>query len=122
MTVTTLIVTVASIASLYDAAFTQHRLRLVETVKSQARLIEAIARFDSKSSDADHPQGWQTATLDQVIDAHRQFEGFGQTGEFTLARKDGHQITFVLSHRHYDLDTPQPIPFAGKWADPCDEH
>ncbi len=118
MTVTTLIVTAISIASLYDAAFTQHRLRLVETVEGQARLIEAIARFDIKFSDADHPLGWQAATLDQVIDAHRQFEGFGETGEFTLARKDGRQIEFVLSHRHYDLNTPQPIPFSGQWAEP----
>ena len=115
---TTLLVTVVTIISLYNTAFTQHRQRLVETVTSQARLIEAIARFDVASGDADHRDEWKAATLSQIIDAHRRFEGFGETGEFTLARIKSEQIEFVLSHRHYDLDTPRPVPFSGKWAAP----
>jgi two-component system sensor kinase FixL len=116
MAITTLIVTAVSVASLYQAAFTQHRLRLVETVQSQARLIEAVARFDDAKNGSDHSINWQADTLKQVVNAHSQFKGFGKTGEYTLARRQGDEIVFELTHRHFDLDKPRPIPFAGKWA------
>jgi len=112
------IVTTVAIAILYDTAFEQHRLHLLDSVKSQARLIEAVAQFDAQYNLDDSPDDWQAATLSQVINAHRKFEGFGKTGEFTMARKIGSQIIFVLSHRHSDLDTPEPVPFEGKWAEP----
>jgi PAS domain S-box-containing protein len=118
MAAATLVVSAISIISLYLAAIDQHRLRLVEIVNSQARLIESIAKFDSQYSNDDYPQGARAATLDQVAAAHRQFEGFGETGEFTLARRDGEQIVFVLSRRHMQAQTPQPIPFNGEWAEP----
>jgi PAS domain S-box-containing protein len=118
MAAATLVVSAISIISLYNTGIEQHRLRLVEIVNSQARLIESIAKFDSRYSDDDYPQGARAATLDQVAAAHRQFEGFGETGEFTLARRDGEQIVFVLSRRHMQAQTPQPIPFNGEWAEP----
>jgi len=40
------IVGVTALTLLYDVAMTQNRGRLTETVKSQARLIEAVARHD----------------------------------------------------------------------------
>jgi two-component system sensor kinase FixL len=118
MAAATLVVSAVSIFSLYNTGIEQHRLRLVETVKSQARLIEAIATFDSQHSDDDHPRGARAATLEQVAAAHQQFEGFGETGEFALARRDGEQIVFVLSRRHTQSQNPQPIPFNGEWAEP----
>ena len=123
MAITTLIVTAISVASLYDAAFTQHRLRLVETVQSQARLIEAVAQFDYANSnaannDGDHSTNWKANTLKQIANAHSQFNGFGKTGEYTLARRQEDKIIFELTHRHFDLDKPKPIPFAGQWAQP----
>ena len=118
MAAATLVVSAISIISLYSTGIEQHRLRLVETVKSQARLIEAIAEFDNQHSDEDHPQGAGAATLDQVAAAYREFKGFGETGEFALARRDSEQIVFVLSHRHTQSQMPQPIPFNGEWAEP----
>lgn len=118
MAITTLIVTAISVASLYDTAFTQHRLRLVETVQSQARLIEAIAQFDHANNNVDGSVDWQANTLKQIANAHSQFKGFGKTGEYTLARRQGDEIVFELTHRHFDLDKPKSIPFAGKWAEP----
>jgi len=118
MAVATLVVSAISIISLYSTAIEQHRLRLVEIVNSQARLIESIAKFDSQYSADDHPQGALAATLDQVAAAHRRFKGFGKSGEFTLARREGDQIVFILSRRHMQSEIPKPIPYKGQWAEP----
>jgi signal transduction histidine kinase len=114
---------------LYEAGFTVHRARLKEVVESRARIIEAIARFDSQFSSEDVPGGATAATLRQIVEAHEEFEGFGETGEFTLARREGDQIVWLLGHRHEDLaapdssdapdvDTPAPIPLDSGLAEP----
>jgi hypothetical protein len=112
-----LIVAGIAIFMLYHAAFEEERVRLVETVQSQARLIEAVARFDAVYS-KDYPGGWEDATLSQIIDAHDHYKGFSETGEFTLARREGDSIVFLLSHRHYDLKYPKPVPFDSELAEP----
>ncbi len=115
MATATLLVSAVSIIGLYNTAIEQHRLRLVETVKSQARLIESIAQFDSLDNDPDQAL---ESTLEKVAAAHSEFEGFGKSGEFTLARREADQIVFLLSRRHLQSEPPQPIPFNGKWAEP----
>lgn len=102
---------------LYKTAFEQQRERLVETAQSQARLVEAIARFDMQYIET-VPGGAFAATLAQIRDAHQHFKGFGKTGEFTLAKRVGDQISFLLSHRHHDLENPEPVPFSSKLAEP----
>lgn len=118
MAAAALLVSAISIVSLYNTAIEQHRLRLVETVKSQARLIESIAQFDSLESDDDDPRLVLESTLEKVAAAHNEFEGFGDTGEFTLAQRDRDQIVFILTRRHLKSETPRPIPFEGEWAEP----
>jgi PAS domain S-box-containing protein len=118
MAAATLLVSAVSIASLYNTAIEQHQFRLVEIVQSQARLIEAIASFENQSNNRDQAGDAQASTLQQVADAHRHFRGFGESGEFTLARQEGDQIVFVLSRRHLQSETPHPIPFNGEWAEP----
>ena len=103
---------------LYDAGFTVHRARLHEVVQSRARIIEAVARFDSKFSAEDIPGGATAATLRQIVEAHEEFEGFGETGEFVLARREGDQIVWLLKHRHEDIETPDPIPLDSGLAEP----
>lgn len=107
-----------TIVILYSAAFEEQKARLIETAQSQARLIEAIARFDAVFSEEDYPGGAEAATLSQIIDAHRQYRGFGETGEFTLARREGDSIDFILSHRHFDLENPKPVAFDSDLAEP----
>ena len=106
-----------AIAVLYRAAMVQMRARLLEIAQSQARLLEAVARFDAVES-ADFPQGPAAATISQMVDAHEQYEGAGQTGEFTLARREGDQIVFLLSHRHLDTVNPRPVPWDSQLAEP----
>jgi PAS domain S-box-containing protein len=106
------------LVSLYQASFEQQRQRLVEVVKSQARMIEAMARFDSVYVSKGAGEDPLTVTLKEVRDAHKHFEGFGKTGEFTLGRLEGDQIVFLLRHRHHDLSDPYPVPFESKLAEP----
>jgi len=58
------------------------------------------------------------ATLSQVIDAHKQYKGFGETGEFTLAKRQGDNIVFILDQRHSGLQNLKTIPFNSKLAEP----
>jgi PAS domain S-box-containing protein len=106
-----------TIAMLYNTAFQEEREVLVATAKSQARLIEAITRFDS-SIRSDPPAWSEDATLNQIIEAQRQYEGIGKTGEFTLAKREGNNIVFLMSHRYYDFDTPKPVPLDSELAEP----
>jgi len=108
-----------SIAILYDAARDGQRDRLVEIVKSRARLVEAVARYDTAHG-TDHPGGPAAATLSQLREAHERFAGFGETGEFVLARREGGRIRFLLRHRQGGL-APQPdVPLASERAEPME--
>ena len=103
---------------LYEAAFGQQRTRLVEIARKEARTLEAVARFDAQNVTQDEARGPFDATLSQFRDAHEHFEGFGDTGEFTLAKRDGEQIVFLLRQRHGDYDQPRPIPFSSVFGEP----
>jgi Na+-transporting methylmalonyl-CoA/oxaloacetate decarboxylase gamma subunit len=117
MATVSLLVSGSSITILYRTALDAQKVRLIETAQSQARLIEAVARFDADHSQ-DYQQGSVQATISQIIDAHEHYKGFGETGEFTLARREGENIVFLLSHRHHDLSKPKPVPFNSVLAEP----
>jgi len=117
MAAVTMIVEFVAIGMLYRTAFNEEKARLVETAKSQARLIEAMARFEERYHKKD-TKSPDEKTLSQIIDAHNHYEGFGETGEFTLSKREGDQIVFLLSHRHYDLRNPKPVPFESELAEP----
>lgn len=101
---------------LYSTAINQHGGRLLEIAQSEARTIEAIYRHEQyhlDSGDVSAP-----SYLDILVDAHEQYAGFGETGEFTLARLAEEKIVFLLSHRHSDLDYPEPVPISSSRAEP----
>lgn len=107
---------------LYRHEIKQQRELLQVTAQSQARLMEAIARHDAsvaESVEATDPlHDAAGATLSQIIDGHEHYEGFGETGEFTLARREGDSIVFVLRHRHDMVERPAPVPFDSDLAEP----
>ncbi len=117
MTVVGVVTSGVAITMLYLAAFEQGRARLIETAQSRARLIESVARFDAIYSN-DYSKGPVEATLSQVTEAHSNFKGFGETGEFALARLEGNRIVFLLSHRHHSHSNLKPIPFDSEKAEP----
>lgn len=117
MSAVVITVEIATIAILYHTALAEERARLTELAESQARVIEAIARFDRAYSRS-YPDGPGEATLQQLRDAHSRYSGFGKTGEFTLARRQGDDIVFLLNHRHHDLTNPHPVPWDSPLAAP----
>jgi diguanylate cyclase (GGDEF)-like protein/PAS domain S-box-containing protein len=118
MTICVFLAVALSTWILYLTAHEQQRDRLIELAQSQSRLIQAVARFDAIYSKDSHPDGAKAATLGQIKDAHRRFSGFGTTGEFTLAQMEAGRIVFLLRHRHFDLDTPAPVPMDSNLAEP----
>jgi len=112
-----LVVETITIGILYQTAIAEEKSRLKEAAKSQARLIEAVARFDEVYS-RNYPYGARQTTLNQIKDAHSRYAGFGTTGEFTLSKRENAQIVFLLSHRHHDLNNPKPIPWNSGLAEP----
>ena len=84
MTGVSLLVGGIAIYVLYQAAMDEERDRLMESAQSQARLIEAIARFDAVES-ADFPEGSSAATISQIVDAHKNFKGLARP-ESSLSR------------------------------------
>jgi PAS domain S-box-containing protein len=103
---------------LYDAAFQEQRARLREVAQSRARIIEAIAQHEAQEGHRHLYGGLAADTLNQIVEAHEKFVGFGKTGEFTLARREGDQIVWLLTHRHVSAEAPEPIPFSSGLAEP----
>ncbi len=106
-----------SLHVLYQAAFKKSKLDLINIAQSRARIMEAVARFDKKHS-ADYPGGNIEATLSQFREAHKNFAGFGETGEYTLAKLENGQILFILRHRHSHTPTPKSTPLDSTFAEP----
>jgi len=102
---------------LYQTSFKEQAEDLQDIVVSQARLIEAMARFTALHGKT-YSSGVNEATLSQIKDAHKHYKGFGQTGEFTLAERQGDNIVFILDQRHSDLQNLKTIPFNSKLAEP----
>jgi len=118
MALSALIVAGITIFSLYQAALSEEKERLVETAQSQARLIEAVARFDAASGEYDGPESARAATQSQIIEAHMNYEQSGRTMEFTVAERRANSIIFLFRHRHGDLKQPEPIDFSSNLAEP----
>ena len=90
-----------SLFALYRVAFEEERQFRLELVKTQARLIEAVARFDVEYSDGDVVGGAFEATMSQVRQGQAQVgtDRFTETGEFLAARIENGQMVWLLSDR-----------------------
>jgi hypothetical protein len=100
---------VSTIAILYSTAVDEEKERLEVTARSQARLIEAMAKFDAEYYKG-YSDGPSSATLQQIINSHNNYKVFGKTGEFVLAYKKDDRIVSVFSHRKEAFKTPDDIP------------
>lgn len=110
---------------LYRHAIATQRAILQVSVKSQARLIEAMARqymaTHSIADDGVSPERLLESILAQVIDAHQRYKGFGTTGEFTLARRNGDRLEFLFRHQSDEVDESLDITFSSVLAEPMQQ-
>lgn len=118
MTIVALIVVIAAIFTLYLAAIDAERARLIGIAQSQARLLEAVARFDEIHSHEDNPEGAHMATFSQLQDALEDYPGVGETGEFVIAKLNGDQLQFLLRQRNTPINGPLSIPLDSQLAEP----
>jgi len=96
---------------LYETSITATAQRLTVTAKSNARLIEAIALSDQQHAEIMHPgDATLESSLDHMKAAYEQFK-FGRSGEFTLAKKQGNQIVFIIRSHLAEMDIPDPVSF-----------
>jgi len=78
--------TLASMWILYRAAISAEIARLDDLAFSQARLVEAVAQFDTLQSQDAHPEGALMATMQQVAAGYRLW----------LAQRPDHELAVVL--------------------------
>jgi PAS domain S-box-containing protein len=113
-----LIIGASSIYMIYRGGVERERLRLQDIVRSQARLLEAIASFDRTYST--YPGGAEAGTLAQFVEGHRKFErrSLGETGELTAARRDGDTIVFLLRHNGTVIESATGLSMQSGFAEP----
>lgn len=103
---------------LYNAAYREETVRLTELVQTQAILINTVAQFNAEHNQGDLADGAKAATFSLLEAAHKYYPGFGETGEFTLGTRQGDNIVFVLSHRHFDFAEMVPVPWNSHLGEP----
>lgn len=108
--------------TLYRHNLEENKAMLVMSAASQARMIESIAEYNLKTAIAAKTEGARrvamAATLEQVVEAHKKYSGFEETGEFNLARRVGGQISFILRHRRDVIEPKFTVPFDSDLAEP----
>ena len=104
--------------SLYTIGLDEQKNRLVEFVQSQAIMINKQVKHEmhdhqASKSDITHE------VLKTITSAHHEFQGFGKTGEFTLAKLENDNIFFLLRHRYTGTENTQIISLKNsKYAEP----
>ena len=105
-----------TIRILYKTAISVQQNQLIESAHSQAGLIEAnILQQEKIHPD---PNIAMESTLNEIVDFHQNYKGFGQTGEFILGILEDGNISILLS-RHYPNDVRlRHISLDSKMAEP----
>lgn len=120
-----LIVSAVALTILYQASFEQTRARMVDIVETRARMLEAVTEHELLChSEIYHtPNASEVAAshaLAELADAHRHSEGFGETGEFTVAKLDNDSIVFILHQRLRESPELQAIALNSGLAQPME--
>jgi PAS domain S-box-containing protein len=116
MVLVALMVMTITIVMFYRQNITEYRKFLMDTVQSQARLIEAIARYDVINDK--EAQAIYLATIGKIIDTDNHYKGFADTGEFVLAQLEGDEIEFIIQNRSDLVASHQSLPFDSQLAQP----
>lgn len=100
--------TLVSMLVLYDAGISEQRARVVELARSQAELIDAVARFDANESQDANPSGAWVATLQQVADGYARWRR--EDGSVSLLVVEPRRGGVVAHVRDGQLLAPRSAP------------
>jgi signal transduction histidine kinase len=116
MTGVTLIVGSAAILILYETAMAQERQRLAQTSRSQAILIDAIVSHELSLGARMHAA--QGNAIRQIAAAHAADGLYSAVGDFSVARREGDQIVFLIRRGRPIGDEPLRVPFGATGIEP----
>lgn len=116
MSVTAIIVGSITLVVLYKAAFQSQSARLHEIVLSQARMIEAFNRIQQTQQPGMSETESMNAMLSLLQEVHNRFQGFGQTGGYTVAQLRNNAMVFLLGARTQKDQVIKPIAMGSNLA------
>jgi len=97
---------------LYRAAIREERARLESVAGSQARLVETMVRA------ATGGQVSLNTVVNRLREAHKNSNGYGRTGEFTLGCREGRNISYLFRHGRKGSAAPSEVPVDSDFAEP----
>ena len=113
-----LAVSVGGFYVVYEQTMRGKKAQLQELARSQARLMEAVGKFDAFFQSGSVEGASFAATLSQIKEAHRKYTGFGETGEIVLGQRQEDMIVFLCGSRSLNFEIPPPVAFDGDMAGP----
>jgi two-component system sensor histidine kinase/response regulator len=113
-----LAVAVSGFAILYYTTLENKKAELTDVVQSQARLMEAVAKYNAFFQSGMVQGAARAATLSQIKESFRKYTGLGKTGELLLAERQGNTIVFLLPARKLNFAKPKPIGLDSRLAGP----
>lgn len=123
MVVIVILITTISVYRLYNVGFEQQKNRLAEITHSRAVMIDGLIEHEQAGN---KEKNEEVEVLKELIFVDTKFNGFGKTGEYTLAKFSKDKIHFLLRHRHnvgnkimsismdHDLAEPMRLALNGK--------
>ena len=106
-----------SIWLLYQAAFTEQRHHLSNLAQTQARAMITISE-NVAAMDIPHDMVL-SSSIGRFADTIDDIEGFSETGEYIIGRRDAGNIVFLLKHGSGGpQDLPSPVSFDSDRAEP----
>ena len=116
-----LVVVMLTIILLYNLGFNHQKDRLKELVSTQAVMINVVAEQEflmHPNLSAKMKKRVAENIIRKVSQAHYGYAGFGKTGEFTLGKREGDKIEFLIKQRHYKMDKPTPVRWNSHLGEP----
>ncbi len=121
LTINMIIVVALTIILLYNLGFDRQKDRLQELVATQSVMIHVVAQQEFQLHNNLTSETRKKVAEDiirKVSEAHYGYAGFGITGEFTLGKREGDKIQFLIKQRHYKMDKPTPVLWNSHLGEP----
>ncbi|MDD5160111.1 MAG: diguanylate cyclase [Sulfuricurvum sp.] len=116
-----LCIVIFTIFLLYNIGFERQKNRLVELAETQALMIRVIAQQELILHKDISPKMTKKVAENIILNianAHYQYGGFEQTGEFALGKHEGEDIQFLIKHRHANTNKLKSTPWKSNLAEP----